>query len=141
MGSVANFNYELWQAQFREFTNISQVQAQGFWNEACLLHNNTGSGPVADPNMQASLLNLLTAHIAFLRVGTATNPSAASQGMVGRVSSANQGSVSLSTDLPSLGPNAAWLSQSPYGLQYYHAMAPFRTMHYLSRRSSHAMPW
>lgn len=140
-GAIASFNYEIWQAQFRKFTTVSQVQAQGYWNEACLLHNNTGNGPVNDPVMQQTLLNLIVAHIAFLDVGHDGNPSAASQGLVGRVSSASQGSVSLSTDMPGIGENEAFWAQSEYGIRYHRAMLPFRTFRYRPHRSSHALPW
>ena len=140
MGAVADWNYELWNASYREFSNVTQVQAQLFWNEACLVHANDGTGPVKDATMQQTLLFMLVAHIAFLRIGTSGNPSPASQGLVGRVSSATQGSVSVSTDLPQLPGTAAWYSQSPYGLSYYQATAAFRTMHY-RRGYGRQFPW
>jgi hypothetical protein len=140
MGSVAVFNYELWNANYREFSNVTQVQAQLFWNEACLQFRNDGGGPIDDPTMQATLLNMLTAHIAFVRVGTNGNPSPASQGLVGRVSSATQGSVSISTDLPQLPGTAAYYATSPYGLAFFNATAPFRTMNYRANQGRR-FPW
>ena len=80
MGATATFNYETWLASYPEFSNIDEVRAGLFWTEATLLHRNDSRGPVDDATMQVTLLNLLTAHIAFLRAGTAGNPSAASQG-------------------------------------------------------------
>jgi len=137
MGAIAIFNYEIWQAQFRKFTAVSQVQAQGYWNEACLIHNNTGNGPVTDPTQQQTLLNLLTAHIAFLDVGHDGNPSTPSQGMPGRVSSASQGSVSLSTEFSGTGKNEAYYAQSTYGIRYWRAMRPFWTFRYRSNCGRH----
>ena len=133
MGAVAVFDYELWLAQYPELCNVSLPQAQGYWNTATVLHRNDGRGPVNDADMQRTLLNTLAAHIAYLRVGTKANPSAASQGLTGRVTSATQGSVSVSTELPGMTANAAYFATSPYGLDYWNAMAPFRTMHYRAR--------
>ena len=141
MGAVATFDYASWSAAYPEFSNVASGQAQAYWNEATILHRNDGGGPVQDVTMQTSLLNLLTAHIAFLRVGTAANQSAASQGLSGRVTSATQGSVSLSTELPGLGPNSAWCAASAYGYSYWNYMAPYRTMHYRARRDSHHLPF
>jgi hypothetical protein len=130
MGAIAVFDYAAWAAQYPEFSNITSAQAASFWNLATLYHNNTGTGPVADADQQGMLLGLLTAHIAFLRVGTAGNPSPGSQGLVGRISSASMGPVSVSADLQGLPGTAAWFGQSPYGLSYWAATAAYRTAHY-----------
>lgn len=126
MGVIATFSYEAWNARYPEF-NVSQVQAQAFWLEATIHHRNDGGGPVNDIAMQAMLLNMLTSHIAMLAVGTAAQPAS---GLVGRISSANQGSVSVSTELAGLPGNAAYYTQTPYGLAWWNATAVFRTAHY-----------
>ena len=136
MGAVVTFDsnvWSRWNAAYPEFSNIDQGQAAGFWTLAGLYHNNTGTGPVDDAAQQEALMGLLTAHIAFLRVGTAGNPSAASQGLVGRVSSASMGGISVSTDLQGMPGTAAWFSASPWGLSYWQATASYRTMHYRHR--------
>lgn len=139
MGAIAVFSYETWNASYPEFSNVSAVQAQAFWNEATLIWRNDGGGPIQDATQQGAVLNLLTAHIAFLSVGTAGNPSAASQGLVGRVTSASQGSVSVSTELPpGIDP---YLAQSEYGIRYWWIIRPFRTFRYFSRASGHRLPW
>ena len=140
MGAVATFSYEAWIAAYAEFTNVSLPQATDCWNQACIVHRNDGGGPVQDIGMQTPLLNLLTAHIAYLRYGAANNPSPASQGLTGRVSSATQGSVSVSTELPGGTLNSAWCNQSTYGISYWSYMAPFRTMRYRGR-PGRAFPW
>jgi hypothetical protein len=142
MGAVATFNYELWFARYPAFSNVSQVQAQLCWNEATIYHRNDGGGPVQDPAMQAALLNMLTAHIAFLSYGTADSPASASQGLVGRISSASQGSVSVSVDLQGVASSAysANLTQTRYGLDYLAATAPYRLMHYRPGRGRR-VPW
>ena len=138
MGAVVAFDYDVWtrwSAAYPEFSNIDQGQATGFWAQAGLYHNNTGTAPVADAGQQEALMGLLTAHIAFLRVGTAGNPSPASQGLAGRVSSASQGSVSISMDAAGVPGTAVWFASSSWGLSYWQAMAAYRTMHYRARHS------
>ena len=133
MGAVAVFDYERWNAAYPEFANIDEVRAGIFWTESTLYHNNDGTGLVNDLAQQEMLLGLLTAHIAFLRVGTVGNPSPASQGIVGRISSASMGPVSVSADLQGLPGTAVFFSTSPYGLQYWQATAVYRTMRYRHR--------
>ena len=133
MGAIATFDYSAWSAAYPEFSNITEGRASVFWTEATLYHNNTGTGPVADAGQQEMILGLLTAHIAFLRVGTAGNPSPGSQGVAGRVSSASMGVVSVSTELQGVPGTAVWFGQSAYGLSYWQATSAYRTMHYRHR--------
>jgi hypothetical protein len=135
MGAVATWNYERWNAAYPEFSHIDEVRAGIFWTEAGMYHNNTGTGPVNDAAQQEMLLGLLVAHIAFLRVGTVGNPSPASQGLVGRISSASMGPVSVSTDLQGVPGTAAWFVTSPWGHAYWQATAAYRTAHYRVGRS------
>lgn len=131
MGVTVTFDYSAWALAFPEFSNVTQTQATMFWNEATIYCRNDGGGPVSNATTQSFLLNLLTAHIAFLRVGTAANPASP---LVGRISQAAEGTVSVSTELPTLPGAAAWYSQTQYGLSYWTAIAPYRTMRYLPNR-------
>lgn len=128
MGVTVEFSYSAWAQAYPEFSNVTQNQAIMFWNEATIYCRNDGCGPVSSETTQSFLLNLLTAHIAMLRVGTAANPVPAP---VGRISDASEGSVSVSTELPTMPTAAAWFSQTQYGLSYWTATAPYRTMRYL----------
>ncbi|WP_236508171.1 DUF4054 domain-containing protein, partial [Escherichia coli] len=48
-------------------------------------------------------------------------------GLVGRISSATEGSVSISTDYSmGSGPLQQWLKQTPYGAKFYAFTAPYR---------------
>jgi hypothetical protein len=127
MGAVAVFDYGLWSTRYPEFSNVSATLAEMFWNEATIYHSNDGTGPVTNATMQLTLLNMLAAHIAMLSAGTATQPAS---GLVGRISSATQGSVSVSTDLAGAPGTSIWFSQTAYGLSYYQMTAVFRSMHY-----------
>jgi hypothetical protein len=63
-GPVA-FNYANWTALFPELSGVSEAQATlYFYSFAVLYVDNSGRGPINDPNMLIGLLNLTTAHIA-----------------------------------------------------------------------------
>ena len=75
---------------------------------------------------------MITAHIASILAplnGQPSNP------LVGRISNASEGSVSVQTDMPT-NPNAAWWNQTKYGALAWAALAPYRTMTYLPNPSS-----
>ena len=132
MGAVATFDYGWWIARYPEFVasgtyaGVNQLQAGAYFLEAGLYWLNDGTGPVNNPVQQSILMNMLTAHIAFLAVGTNKGPSAASQGLVGRVSSAGQGSVNLSVDYAGTPGSDAWFNATPYGAAFIKATKGFR---------------
>jgi len=136
MGAVVTFDYDAWKARYPEFASTSQQQAQAFFNEACLYWDNTGAGPVWNPTIQLLYLNMLTAHIAQLYVQSSTGvqPGQPSESgaPVGRIASATQGSVSISTEMnvPTSGTNQAWFLQTKYGAQFWSSTAQYRTMRY-----------
>ena len=104
-----------------------------FYAEAGLYLNNSGYGPVSDAGVQALLMNMVTAHIAALYAGV--NGQAASP-LVGRVSNAGEGSVSVTTDMgPAVGTQA-WFQQTQYGAAAWAAMAPYRRGQYVPGRRS-----
>ena len=126
--TIVTFNYATWQSRYPEFQGVSQELAQEYFNEACLYCVNDGSGPIRNPAQLAPLLNMLTAHIAALYAtanGEPVNP------LVGRISNATQGSVSVSSDMDIPAGSEQWFAQTKYGFSYWQATAAFRTMHYL----------
>lgn len=129
MGVIVSFNYANWVALFPQFTYIGPDQAQQWFNLATTYCRNDGGGPVTDPNMQTTLLNLLTAHIAQL---FAPNPNdQSSSNLVGRISNASEGSVSVATENNYPPGSAQWYQQTKFGSAYWEASKPFRTMRYL----------
>ena len=137
MGAVT-FNYANWVAAFPTFANVSQAAAQGFFDIATLYYANcgwTGSLPQAP-----ALLNLLVCHIAFLLSPRDANGNPSSTGtqpaptIVGRISSAGEGSVNVGVELnPSGSPSEAFFSQTQWGLMFWQATAQFRTARYVAR--------
>jgi hypothetical protein len=132
--AVVVFDYEAWLARFPEFNGrVTEVQANELFTEATMMLSNTACSRVTDLTQRASLLGLLTAHLAQLAVLTA-NAAGSGSPLVGPVQSVSQGSISISVQpLAGAGANAmqAWLSQTQYGARYWVLTAPFRTFVYV----------
>lgn len=133
MGAVASFDYDKFIARYPEFSQtgsqpVSADLAQAYFDEATVYHRNDGSGPVATATTQLVLLNMLVAHLASLNTADGAGTPASSA--PGRVTSASEGSVSVSTEYK--GPDsAAWFTQTRYGAAYWQATAVYRTMRYI----------
>lgn len=129
MGVIVAFNWSTWAVRFPELAaSLTPDQASSYFDEAGLYQANDGSGPICDATQQLMLLNLLTAHIAYLYRRQA---GALQSALVGRISDATQGSVSVSVDMGD--PHSdfqAWLNSSPYGASYWIATRQFRTFRY-----------
>jgi hypothetical protein len=131
------FNYAVWAARYPEFANISRTMAQAYFDEAGLYFANCGwTGALSQAS---TLLNMLTAHIAWLyspRDGQG-NPSSTgtiAPMLIGRISSATEGSVTVQTELTSSGsPSEAFFNQTRYGYSFWAATSQFRTMRYSPR--------
>ncbi|CAG4889335.1 DUF4054 domain-containing protein [Paraburkholderia gardini] len=139
MDGVVIFQYNAWSARYPELAaSVSQPQAQGYFNEATLYCDNTPCSVIRDLCMRAVLLNMVTAHIAALNAplnGEASSP------LVGRISNATEGSVSVGTQLDMPAGSAQWYSQTKYGLAYWQATAQFRSMRYVPGPVPIANPW
>lgn len=145
------FDYTWFQARYPDLSNwVSPEMGQFYFDLATLYLNNSensstiatfevpGVGMVGYPGMYAvgnpisnigqrqMLLGLLTAHIATLN---APLNGKASSGLVGRISSATEGSVSVSVDYPQVA-GAEWFSLTKYGLMYWQATAMYRKGRY-----------
>jgi len=135
------FSQETFVAMFPEFSPLTPAQGQAYFNSASLVFANSASNPAnADGNL-ASLLYWLTAHFAWLlcpKDGSG-NPAATGQGasqLVGRISSAAEGSVNVQTEWPTDGGASAqekFLTQTKYGAFFWSATAQYRLAHYAAR--------
>lgn len=128
MCGVVSFDYPAWAARYPELsTSVAQPLAQLYFNEAGLYLNNTASSVVRDLSARAMLLNMLTAHIAKMNATINGQPPSP---LVGRISAAGEGSVSVGTDYQVPG-TAAWFAQTPYGAAYWQATLPYRSARYV----------
>jgi len=121
------FEYSIWQATYPEFNaTLSAGEAQQYWNTATLYLDSGPYSIVRMPKKRAMLLGMLTAHLAKL---FSVANGVASSDLVGRISSATKGSVSVSAEMPA-DVNAAWFQQTKYGAAFWAATAVYRTFRY-----------
>ncbi len=127
------FDYTLWLSVYPEFTTTTtEPQGQEYFNLAQLYLDNTPCSvvPVLDGNQQPlriRILGMITAQIAQLLAGSSLQPGSP---LVGRVSNAAEGSVSVATEL-NVPVEAAWFTLTTYGLMAWAALAPFRAALYI----------
>lgn len=126
--TVVVFDPAAFRVRYPEFATVLDAQLQAAFDDTSMYLDNSDSSVVAAPNPRTSILYALTAHIAALRYGV--NGEGAS-GMVGVANSVTEGSVSISSDVSGYGAGAAWFLQTPYGVQYWSAMAPYRLGSYI----------
>lgn len=126
---VATFNYAIWSAIYPELaTSIPQAQARGYWYQAQLYCDNSPTSVIRDLTQREILLGMMTAHIAALRAPLNGQPSSP---LVGRITNATQGSVSVATQNDYPAGTAQWFQQTKYGAEFYAATAQYRSMRYV----------
>lgn len=114
---------------FPAFSTVPAPALQANFNFATLLLNNSCCSVVCDAPTRSNLLNLATAHITALLNGVnGQGPS----GLVGRISSASQGSVNVSAQYATeLSMSDAYWSQTPWGAQFWASTVVYRTARYI----------
>lgn len=117
MSGVVVFDFQAWAAAYpAAAADLTQPQGQMYFDESTLFLNNTDRSQVRDLNRRRIILWMITAHIALLN-----KPKGPHDGIVGRISSANQGSVSVSTEMPAP-QSAAWWNQTQPGATAYQSL-------------------
>lgn len=104
----------------------TDAQFEMWFVQAESLLDNTGRSIVEKLEEREMLLFLLVRHFAAL------NERAVQGGLVGRIASASEGSVSVSADMGAVGGNAAWYLQTPYGATFWQLTAKYRRFRYVS---------
>ena len=117
---------------YPEFAGVADGFLANCFEIATLYLSNEDCSVVQDLARRETLLWMLTAHVAYLRGALSPAGVAGGPSPVGRVSSATQGSVSVSTDYPSH-PTAAWFAQTGYGAMFWQATSKLRSFVYRSR--------
>lgn len=103
----------------------TDAQLEDYFAMAETFLNNTKCSVVKDLKARKRMLYLLVAHIA-----TITGMAEAGNNVVGRISSATEGSVSVSLDYGTLGNNERWYMQTPWGAMYWQLTRPYRSATY-----------
>ena len=142
---VVTFSFATFVGYFPEFAGISPGLAQAYFNRATgSIISNYETNPAFPDGNLPYLIYLATAHVAWLYCtkdlsGNPTSDPSAAQPpspLVGRISQASEGSVSVSTEYPLDGNSSAqekYLSQTKYGIELWAALAPYRTAQYAAR--------
>lgn len=121
-------------ARYPEFAGCSAVQLGAYFLESGLYCVNATWNPAYNAGVLPQLLNMVTAHIAWISAprfnGLPAVGGAPASPLVGRISSASQGSVSVNTESNYPPGSAQWYVQTTYGAAYWAATAPFRTFRY-----------
>lgn len=115
---------------YPEFVAVPTGQLNFNFLRAQLLLNNSCGSRVCDANARETMLDLLVAHLTFLTNGIPPNTPA--PGIVGRINSATEGSVSVSAEYSSnVSQSEAFYIQSKYGALYWEMTAQYRTGVYI----------
>jgi hypothetical protein len=137
MGVIVAFDLAAWRELFPQFSNVTDNQLTGpVWTMAQAYCRNDGGGPVCDVLVQTELLNLMVAHIAQLLYGSTTQPKT---GLVGAVTSASEGSVSVSVSV-AINANNQWFMQTEYGAMFWTLALPFRLARYYPKTTQQFQP-
>jgi hypothetical protein len=129
--AIAVFDDAAWRALYPELAGaVSQARAALLFVQAGLYLDNTDASPVADPAMRLLLLDMIVAHLATVGMTLGSdaqgNATLTPSGVVGRVSSATEGSVSVTTETGLAPGSAGWWAQTTYGFDYWAATARYR---------------
>lgn len=137
------FNGTTWRSLYPEFVNVTDAMGANYFNRATFLCDNSCANPViavtGNPAMLDTLLYLLTSHIAWMNAPRGPDGLPAATGtpppqIVGRINSATEGSVSVSSDFGDVNagsPSQAWYEQTRYGAEYWAMTAGVRTARYV----------
>lgn len=144
--AVVAFDDADFKALFPEFVNCTQQQGEAWFAQAGMLCANAGSNPLVRQGggsywMLQRALYLLTAHIGYLSAPRDANGNPTGQQgsnsppqIVGRITSASQGSVSVSSEMQATGGtySQAYYMQTQYGAQYWELTKSIRTFQYFA---------
>lgn len=125
---VVTFDPAAFKEAYPAFATVADEALEINFMAAEMLVNNTCCSRVQDANKRERLLNLLVAHITQLLNGINGQPPA---GIVGVVTSATEGSVSVDTTLGPMPFTAVYFAQTQFGLLFWQLTAPFRQFVYV----------
>lgn len=129
--TVAVFDPVAFKVRYPQFVAVGSPLLTACFADAGLYLSNTDASPVQDIARRTSYLWMLTAHIAYL--DGALSPDG-SPPPVGRLSSATEGSVSISAEyLPATPGSGAWFNQTTWGAMFWQATASLRGFRYRAR--------
>jgi hypothetical protein len=123
------FDPAAFKVRYPEFAAVSDPMLTACFTEAGLYLSNANNSPVQDIPRRTLLLNMLTAHVAY--IGGALSADNMPK-PVGRISNASEGSVSVGLEYLTPG-SQAWFVQTQYGAAFFQATSSLRSFKYVSR--------
>ena len=118
--SVVVFDPTVFKIRYPEFATVDSALLTLYFNEAMIYVDNTESSVITDTNIRGMILNMIVAHIATLQARISSGSP-----LVGRISSASEGGVSVSVSAaPSTG-SRIWFDQTLYGDAAWKALRPY----------------
>lgn len=122
--AVVSFDYPTWETQYPMFSATVDADAAAFaFSLAELVCDNTDTSIVTKEDQRQKLLYMATAHICQIYYGSSLQPVSP---LVGRVSGATEGSVTIQTDYGQQSASAAWWNQTKWGALFWAATNMFR---------------
>lgn len=122
--------------QFAPYATANPGFLQMVFDEVTALYiKNTPGSIVRDVTTRALLINYIIAHVLQLSGVLTAGGAGSTAGQVGRLSSATEGSVTVSLDMPG-SVSGAWWMQTAYGAAYWAATAQYRTFRYAQAPST-----
>lgn len=132
MSGVVEFNVNKFRSLYPTLKSTDD-QLNWYFVESAMLLNNTSKSCVKSLAEREVLLFLLVAHMAVLQQRIEGDNE-----VVGRVSSASQGSVSVTLDNGQTTLSDKWYQQTPYGSKYWALTSKYRSFLYVA--TNIAMP-
>jgi hypothetical protein len=118
-------------ALFTQFATVPDALLNLYFQLATMIVDNTCNSVVSDATLREQLLNLLVAHMATLWPTAASAGSGG--GIVGNVTSATEGTVSVSAAwASSVSQSMAYFIQTQFGAMFWQLTSPFRSFRYVA---------
>lgn len=128
---VVEFDAAAFKVLYPQFAAVADALLEMYFTLATMILNNSCSSVVSDANLREQLLNLLVAHIATLWPTAASAGSGG--GIVGNVTSATEGTVSVSAAWASqVSQSMAYFIQTQFGALFWQLTSPFRSFRYVA---------
>lgn len=144
--SPITFDWGYFSARYAELAYVGLGLAQLYFGEAQLYCDNTSASPVQNLQQRYSFLHMITAHIAQLNAPAPSGPGGGtvpSSPLVGRISSATEGSVTVQAEMKVPEGVPQFWAQTKYGIAFWAAAGAYRNMFYIAgpRRSFEPYPF
>lgn len=124
-----DFDYGAWLVAYPELAN--RGNAGQITQLAVLAQMVVPLERIADVDQKLAIWQLAVSHLVELRLPSGGSP--ASQGLLGRISSAGEGSANVSLDVgPIKTPTQAWFMQTRYGFMLWPLLGQYRMFRYIS---------